>query len=229
VRVVVLGRQGAGKGTQSTLLARRFGVTRVSTGDVFRAAVKAGSDLGRQVGAFIDAGELVPDDLAVAVVAERLAHETAFVLDGFPRTVPQVQQFDALLAPARIDAAIDIRIDPDVALTRLLSRRVCGDCGHIEAVVPNAHGLARCSCCAGALTRRPDDTESVIRRRLALYEELTRPLLSWFAAAGMLRTVDGQGPVDVVARRVERAISRETADDEAHWSLARLSRGLEPA
>lgn len=227
MRLVVLGRQGAGKGTQSALLAARLGVVHVSSGDVFRAAVAEGSVLGRQVGVFVAAGELVPDDLVMALVAEVLdrdaVRQTGFVLDGFPRTVRQAQQLDALLAPARIDAALDIWVEPEVALRRLLCRRVCVDCGNIEAGVPNTHGLARCHRCGATLTRRPDDTEPVIRRRLALYEEQTRPLLTWFTAKGTLRSVNGHGPLDVVARRVEAAISDGRKRDEGRWALARMS------
>lgn len=211
MRLVVLGRQGAGKGTQSARLAHRLGVAHVSTGDLFRAAVSARTDLGRQVEAFIDAGELVPDELAVAVVAEGLnrdaAHNTGFVLDGFPRTVCQAQQLDAFLAPAKIDLALDLWVEPQVVLARLLRRRVCVDCGNVEAGAPAPERPTRCHRCGGPLTRRNDDTEPVIRRRLTVYEERTRPLLSWFEAEGKLRTVDGHGSLESVARRIDIAIS----------------------
>jgi adenylate kinase len=232
MRLVVLGRQGAGKGTQCARLAYRLGAAHVATGDLFRAAVTARTDLGRRVKAFVDTGELVPDELAVAVVADRLtrddALESGFVLDGFPRTVCQARQLDALLAPARIDLALDLHVDPSIVLRRLLRRRVCADCGNIESVashsVPGsalysdvASGLgARCHRCGGPLVRRTDDTEPVIRRRLALYESQTRPLLSWFETEGMLRTVDGHGSPDAVALRVELALATgpaRTPDD----------------
>jgi adenylate kinase len=211
MRLVVLGRQGAGKGTQCARLAQRLGVVHVSTGDVFRAAVTADSELGRQVKAFVEVGELVPDELTVAVVAEGLnreaIRESGFVLDGFPRTVRQAQQLDTLLTPAKIDVALDLRVEPDVVLRRLLRRRVCVDCDNIEAVPPESDGFALCHRCGGTLVRRTDDTEPVIRRRLALYEDQTRALLSWFAAEGTLRTVDGHGSPDAVARHIDAAIS----------------------
>jgi adenylate kinase len=209
MRLVVLGRQGAGKGTQCARLAQRLGVAHVSTGDLFRAAVAARTELGRQVKVFVDAGELVPDGLAVAVVAEGLNREATrgFVLDGFPRTVRQAQQLDALLAPAKIDVALDLWVEPQVVLRRLLRRRVCVECGNIEAVAPEADGSALCRRCGGTLVRRDDDTELVIRRRLAVYEEQTRPLLSWFEAQGMLRSVDGHGSPETVARRIDAAVS----------------------
>lgn len=228
MRLVVLGRQGAGKGTQCARLARGLGVAHVATGDLFRAAMTAQTDLGRRVKAFVDTGELVPDELAVTVVAERLnrddARERGFVLDGFPRTVCQARELDALLAPLRIDLALDLHVDPAIVLRRLLRRRVCADCGTIESVAaesltpeppPGADGAAdlraRCHQCGGPLVRRTDDTEPVIRRRLALYESQTRPLLSWFATEGKLATVDGHGSPDAVALRVELAIATRPA------------------
>ncbi|HEY5012874.1 MAG TPA: nucleoside monophosphate kinase [Acidimicrobiia bacterium] len=231
MRLVVLGRQGAGKGTQCARLARTLGVAHVATGDLFRSAMTAQTDLGRRVKAFVDTGELVPDELAVAVVADRLtrddARERGFVLDGFPRTVCQARELDALLAPLRIDLALDLHVDRAIVLRRLLRRRVCADCGNIESVTaesrtpesapgagdPGNTGdlCARCHQCGGALVRRTDDTEPVIRRRLALYESQTRPLLSWFETDGKLATVDGHGSPDAVALRVELAIATRPA------------------
>jgi adenylate kinase len=227
MRLVVLGRQGAGKGTQSARLALCLGAVHLSTGDAFRAAINAGSELGRRVGTFVAAGELVPDDLALAVVAEALDVETVrnagFVLDGFPRTVRQAERLDALLAPAKIDAALDLRVDPNIALERLLRRRVCVECGGIASGVPDASGRAACRTCGGMLIRRADDTEPLIRRRLALYEEQTRPLLNWFAAKGILRGVEGNGPPELVARRVGAAISGPSAYDEGSFALSRMA------
>jgi adenylate kinase len=210
MRLVVLGRQGAGKGTHCARLAQRLGVVHVATGDAFRTAVAAKSDLGRQVARFVAAGELVPDDIAVQVVAEALARSAAgekgFVLDGFPRTVPQAERLDLLLAPANIDVVLDLRVDVDVVLRRLLNRRVCGGCGHIAAAAPNWQGPMLCADCGGTYTRRADDIEPLIRRRLGIYEEQIRPVLSWYASRGYLCTVDGHGPEGAVSRRVEAAI-----------------------
>jgi adenylate kinase len=210
MRLVVLGRQGAGKGTQCARLAERFGVVHVATGDAFRTAVTAKSGLGRQVAKFVAAGELVPDDIAVQVVAEAFARSAAgekgFVLDGFPRTVRQAERLDALLAPANIDVVIDLCVDVDVVLRRLLNRRVCGGCGHIAAAAPNWHGPMLCADCGGTYTRRADDTEPLIRRRLAIYDEQIQSVLSWYASRVYVRTVDGHGPEGAVSRRVEAAI-----------------------
>lgn len=225
MRLVVLGRQGAGKGTQCARLAQRFRAVHIAAGDAFRAAMAADSELGRRVAAFVSAGELVPDDLTVAVVSEAInraaAREGGFVLDGFPRTVPQAHHLDALLAPANIDVVVDLSVDTDEVLRRLLSRRVCVDCGFIAAAMPN--GPASCARCGGIFTRRADDTEPLIRRRLAIYEEQVRPVLSWYAARGMLRTVDGRGREDVVSHRIEAAISLGRPDDVGRTTLARMS------
>jgi adenylate kinase len=229
MRLVMLGRQGAGKGTQCARLAERLGLVHIATGDVFRAAMAAESELGRQVAAVVAAGELVPDDLAVRVVVEalnvRVAQEKGFVLDGFPRTVAQAQRLDALLAPAKIDAVVDLQVETEVVLGRLLSRRVCIDCGHITAAMPNAQGLASCPRCGGNVARRSDDTEPLIRRRLEVYEAETRVVLNWYASQGRLRTVDGHGPEPVVAHRIEVALLRRRPEDEGRRALARIEQG----
>lgn len=227
MRLVMLGRQGAGKGTQCARLAEGLGVVHVATGNVFRAAIAAESELGRQVATFVVAGELVPDDLSAVVVSEALdcaaVQEKGFVLDGFPRTEWQAQRLDALLAPAKIDVVLDLSVETEVVLGRLLSRRVCVDCGNIAAAVPNAHGPASCVRCGGISTRRSDDTEPLIRRRLAVYEAETRAVLNWYSSQGRLRTVDGHGPEAVVAHRIEVAILAGRAQNEGRLALARMS------
>jgi adenylate kinase len=227
MRLVVLGRQGAGKGTQCARLAERLGVVHVRTGDAFRAAIAAESELGQRAAAYVAAGELVPDDLAVPVVGEALnraaVREKGFVLDGFPRTARQAQRLDALLAPAKIDVVLDLSVETDVVLRRLLSRRVCIDCDRIAAAVPNSHGPALCAACGGTFTRRADDTEPLIRRRLAIYEKHALPVLTWYASQRTLRTVDGHGPEDAVSHRIEAAIARGKAEDEGPMALARVS------
>ena len=232
MRLVVLGRQGAGKGTQCARLAKRLGLIHVATGDAFRAAIATDSELGRQVGKFVAAGELVPDDLAVVVVSEALnaavVQEKGFVLDGFPRTELQARRLDALLAPAKIDAVVDLTVDTGVVLGRLLSRRVCVDCGHIAAARPNAHGPMACVRCGGNSARRADDTEPLIRRRLQLYEAETRAVLNWDASQGRLHTVDGHGPEAVVAHRIETAILLRRPNDEGRLALAHMSSQLAP-
>ena len=209
-RIVMLGRQGSGKGTQCERLAKRCGVAHVSTGALFRDAVVRDSSLGRSVKALIDAGDLVPVERVVEVVAERLAcvdiRTQGFVLDGFPRTVEQAEALAVLLGPDTIDAAINLAVNPRAALERLLRRRVCVDCGH-AATVPANSGVRRCTACGGRVIQRADDNRSAITRRLALYEQQTKPMLAWYASRGLLATVDGHGSPDEVAARVERAWS----------------------
>ena len=209
-RIVMLGRQGSGKGTQCERLAKRCGVTHLSTGALFRDAVVRDSSLGRSVKTLIEAGDLVPDERVVEIVAERLARvdirTQGFVLDGFPRTVEQAEALDVLLGPDTIDAAINLAVNPRVALERLLHRRVCVDCG-CAASVPANSVVRRCTACGGRVIQRDDDNRSSITRRLSLYEQQTKPILAWYANRGLLATVDGHGSPDEVAARVERTWS----------------------
>jgi adenylate kinase len=217
VRVVVLGRQGSGKGTQSERLAARFALVHLSTGAVFREAVALESDLGRAVNDAMQAGDLVPDELATRVVADSLARPDVrrhgFVLDGFPRTVQQAETLARLVGEA-VDAAINLAVHPRAALERMLRRRVCANCGRaVQSTVRS--GTERCRDCGGPLVRRADDTPSSIMRRLTLFEQQTKPLLGWYARRGVLATVDGHGSPDEVALRVERAL--------ASWLDTRIS------
>ncbi len=207
-RIVMLGRQGSGKGTQCERLVEFFGVAHISTGALFRDAVARDTPLGRSIKALIEAGDLVPDGFVVEVVAEWLTRSdvrtNGFVLDGFPRTVEQAEALAVLLGSQTIDVAINLAIDPGMVLERLLQRRVCADCSQ-TVNAPSGTAQARCPRCGGHLVRRDDDTRSVIARRLALYEQQTRPILAWYARHGLLATVDGHGSRDEVAGRVERA------------------------
>lgn len=209
-RIVILGRQGSGKGTQSARLAAKFAVPHVSTGDLFRAAVRDGTALGKRVAEVLDAGGLVPDDMVIEVVRQHVARHGldagGYVLDGFPRTVAQAEAYfgtDADLTGAghRPDVAVELDVPADLVLARLAARRVCPIDGWTTNVVdPSVEG-ARCP--DGHLAvQRPDDTPEAIGRRLALYEEETGPLGPWFADHGLLARVDGTGDPDVVFRRI---------------------------
>jgi adenylate kinase len=203
--LVVMGKQGAGKGTQCALLAERLGLAHLATGDLLRAAVRDDTLLGRRVRRHLDAGALVPDPLIVAVVLDHLAGLPArgYVLDGFPRTVSQAE---ALLAAESIDAVVELDVSTDEALARLASRRVCATCGAV-AVAPSPDVEAvRCSRGDGLAIRRTDDTETAIARRLAAYEAQTRPLTEWFRARGLLVPVDGGADADTVAARILTAL-----------------------
>ena len=211
-RLIIFGRQGAGKGTQSQLLAERYSIPHISTGDMLRASAASGSDFGRSVKAVMDAGQLVSDDLMEGVVRERLAEPDAqggFLLDGYPRTPAQAEFLADLLAPEGIDRAINLEVPEEVVVDRITRRRVCVDCQSIYSVGDASADTGRCDNCGGKVVQRDDDTEDAVRRRLAVYAEQTEPLLSWFAERGALRTVDGVGAPAEVAERVVEALDGE--------------------
>ena len=210
----MLGRQGAGKGTQCVRLSRHYVVPHISTGDMLRLAVKEQTEFGRKAKEYMDAGELLPDDIISGVVAERLEHEDTknrgYILDGYPRTVQQAEDLLQITAPTGIDLAIELEVPTDVVLTRLASRRVCVDCGTNYSVEPGKPVTA-CDVCGGDVIQRADDTVDAIKRRLALYEEQTAPLVTWFMERDMLVVVDGLGEPDSVTARLIRAIDRRRA------------------
>ncbi len=212
-RIVVLGKQGAGKGTQAVRLSRHYVVPHVSTGDTFRAAVRSGSEFGQKARMFLDAGELVPDEIVIGMVRERLTRDDTthrgFILDGFPRTVPQAEDLMKLLQPTGVDVVINIEIDTSSVLRRLASRRVCSDCGANYSVgdnPPRVRGI--CDVCGGEVVQRDDDTEAAIRRRLELYERETAPLIEWFEGRGLLATLEGTGTPDEVTDRLVGEVDR---------------------
>ena len=207
LRVVMLGRQGSGKGTQSLQLARLLVVPHISVGDVLRDAVRSGSPAGRQASEAMERGELVDDDLVVSLAGARLAEPDVrsggFVLDGFPRTAEQAEALTGILTDGPVDRAVVIDVPLEVARARLLARRVCAGCGRIYSV-ERARGLETwtCGACGGEVRRRADDTEEAVTRRLTLYDEQTRPLLDWFARRGQLLVVDGVGSSEEVFSRL---------------------------
>ena len=212
-RLVVLGKQGAGKGTQAVRLSRHYVVPHVSTGDTFRAAVRSGSEFGEKARHYLDSGELVPDEIVIGMVRERLTrgdtHQRGFVLDGFPRTVNQAEALSKMLNPRPLDLVIDLEVDTDQVLARLASRRVCSDCGANYSVVENPPRYAGiCDVCGGEVVQRDDDTEGAIRRRLELYERETAPLIDWYERQGLLARIDGMGSPDQVTARVVAEIDK---------------------
>jgi adenylate kinase len=208
VRLLVLGKQGAGKGTQAVRIARHYGVPHISTGDMFRAAAAAGTSFGLRANEYMTRGELVPDDVVIGVVAERLAKDDAqdrgFVLDGFPRTRVQAEELQRLLGPSGLDAAVDIDVPTDVVIDRISGRRVCSTCGatyHVNAP-PKVPWV--CDKDGGDVVQREDDTPEAVTKRLEFYETDTRPLLDFYDGLGLLVTVDGVGePDDVFERLVD--------------------------
>ncbi len=215
MQVVLLGLPGAGKGTQAALLAQHLGVPHVATGDMFRAAVAAGSPLGRQVRAVMESGAYVPDALTIEVMRDRLAQPdcaAGAVLDGFPRTVAQAEALDLMLADRGrgVDAAVLLEVAEDAVIARLSLRRVCPRCGasyHLETAPPGPGGV--CTRCGTPVEARADDREDVQRRRLQTYRRETEQLLPHYAARGLLRRVDGMGTVPEVAVRVAKAVGCE--------------------
>lgn len=209
VRLVILGKQGAGKGTQAEALAQHYGIPRISTGDMFRAAVRSGSDAGTKAKVYLDAGELVPDDVVLEVIGERLAQddaESGFVLDGFPRTVAQAEALESMLAPDDIDLVIELDVPLEVVLERLAVRRVCVDCGTPYSLDQPPKDDWICDSCGGKVVQREDDIEAAITRRLALYDQETKPLVTWYLSRDRLAAIDGTGSPDTVTHRVLRGL-----------------------
>ena len=206
VRLVLLGKQGAGKGTQCVRLSRHYVVPHISTGDMLRAAAKSGTEFGREVAEYMRLGELVPDDVMIKAVEHRLEqHDTkerGFILDGFPRAVAQAEALESLLNPRGLDLVLDLEVPTEVVLERLASRRVCSVCGSIFGMDNPPRRGSICDNCGGELIQRDDDTEDSIRRRLEVYGSQTEPLITWYREQGQLVTVDGLGNPDVVLRRI---------------------------
>jgi adenylate kinase len=210
VRMVMLGRQGAGKGTQCVRLSRHYVVPHISTGDMLRAAVREGTDLGRKAGELMAAGNLVPDDIMIGIVDERLdADDTTgrgYILDGFPRTVGQAEALYEITSARPLDVVVDLDVPTDVVLERLASRRVCSDCAANYSVdKPPKYGWV-CDNCGGDVVQREDDTPAAIAKRLDEYERNTAPLIAWYKDRGLLEVVDGLGSTDEVTERLYASI-----------------------
>jgi adenylate kinase len=195
LNLVVIGPPGAGKGTQAERFAREQGIPKISTGDILRDAVAAGSELGRQVKALMDRGELVGDELILGIVRERLSRPDAargFVLDGFPRTVPQAQALDAILADRDPLIVVEIRVPDEELVRRVRTRRICSACGRtVSAFAGNGAAAAKCSNCGGTLVARSDDGEAVVRDRLKVYWRETQPMIAFYHTRPTYRAVDG--------------------------------------
>jgi adenylate kinase len=205
-RLVLLGKQGAGKGTQAARLSERYGIDRVSTGDLLRAAAAAGTPAGREAEGYMNRGDLVPDDLVLRIVEERFADDglidRGFVLDGFPRTLQQAEKLEEVLDGHPLDLAVDLAVPTEIVLDRIAGRRVCESCGatyHVHAP-PNRDWS--CDVCGGKVVQREDDTEEAVMRRLELYEQETVPIIELYRRLGKLATVDGTGDSDDVFARL---------------------------
>lgn len=207
MNIVLLGAPGAGKGTQAQKLVEEFGVAHISTGDLLRAAVKAGTKLGVKAKEYMDAGQLVPDKLVVDLVKERLAGDDAkkgFILDGFPRNTAQAVTLDSALADMglSLDAALLVDVKAEVIVERLSSRRTCRDCGYTAPA-----GVDVCPSCGGEMYQRDDDKPETIQNRLNVYESQTAPLVEYYKGKGLLKVVDGDRPVDDVYADVKELLA----------------------
>lgn len=207
MNIVLLGAPGAGKGTQAQKLVEEFGVAHISTGDLLRAAVKAGTKLGVKAKEYMDAGQLVPDKLVVDLVKERLAADDAkkgFILDGFPRNTAQAVTLDSALADMglSLDAALLVDVKAEVIVERLSSRRTCHDCGYTAPA-----GVDVCPSCGGEMYQRDDDKPETIQNRLNVYESQTAPLVEYYKGKGLLKAVDGDRPVDDVYADVKELLA----------------------
>lgn len=194
MNLILLGAPGAGKGTQAEIICEKLGIPAISTGNIIREALKNGTEMGRKAKSYMDEGKLVPDDVVIGIIKERLAQEdckAGFILDGFPRTIAQAEALDAM--GVQIDRVIDIDVADDRIMQRLSGRRVCGACGasyHVDYKPPKTEGV--CDKCGAGLIQRKDDHPDTIAERLKVYHEQTEPLKGYYAKTGKLRTVEGQ-------------------------------------
>ncbi len=207
MRLILLGAPGAGKGTQAELLCEKLGIPQVSTGNIIRAQIKSGTELGNRVKSIVESGALVPDSLVIELLKNRIAEEdckSGFLLDGFPRTIPQAEALDGICA---VDAVIEIYVPDTAIVNRMSGRRTCPACGatfHVANKPPKQEGV--CDACGAGLIVRPDDDPEVVRGRLKVYHDQTEPLIAYYRARGLLKTVDGERPLEVVAASIYEAL-----------------------
>lgn len=208
MKLILLGPPGAGKGTQAKMLVEEFSIPQISTGDILRAAVKDGTLMGKKAKEYMDAGGLVPDEVVVGIVRDRLQEEdcdNGFILDGFPRTVAQADALQTSLQEMgkELDRVISLEVDAEALVERLTGRRTCKECGrgyHVKFDPPREAGI--CDVCGGTLFQRDDDQEETIRKRLQVYSEQTAPLISYYREAGVLMELDGMQPIPIVKEKI---------------------------
>lgn len=216
MRVVLVGAPGAGKGTQAKFITKHYRIPQVSTGDIFRGHIATETPLGLAAKHYMDAGELVPDEVTIGLVRDRLQRsdtECGFLLDGFPRTMPQAQALTTLLAElgTPLDAVLEMQVDDEEVVRRISGRRICGDCGHVwhlDYEPPAVDGV--CDACGGSLFQRDDDLPETVRRRLEIYNADTAPLVGFYRDHGLLVSIHAQGSVDDVTVRALAALDSAT-------------------
>ncbi|MFR9723692.1 adenylate kinase [Streptomyces sp. MS19] len=218
MRIVLVGPPGAGKGTQAALLAERLSIPHISTGDLFRANIRQGTELGRQVESILREGGLVPDEITLAMAADRMARpdaEDGFLLDGFPRNIAQAKALDDVLGEAgqRLDAVLDLEVPEDEVVKRIAGRRTCRNDSshtfHVQYKKPRQEGV--CDVCGGELYQREDDREETVRHRLAVYHEETEPIIDYYREQGLVATIPALAPVGEVTGRALAALSERAA------------------
>lgn len=204
MKLLIMGRPGAGKGTQAVNIREYYHIPHISTGDMFRAAIKNQTKLGLEAKSYMDQGALVPDEVTIGIVEERLLADdckNGFLLDGFPRTIAQAEALDAFLKKngIKLDAVLDVNVPAEILVRRMVGRRVCKNCGatfHVEFNAPKVEGI--CDNCGATLVQRADDTEATAKNRLTVYDNQTAPLLEFYKKQSILKTVNGDQPLDKV-------------------------------
>ncbi|MBQ0042372.1 MAG: adenylate kinase [Lachnospiraceae bacterium] len=212
MKIIMLGAPGAGKGTQAKMIADKYKVPHISTGDIFRANIKNGTELGMEAKKYMDAGQLVPDELTVKILLDRVANpdcENGYVLDGFPRTIPQAEVLDKALTEKgeAIDYAIDVDVPDENIINRMSGRRACLACGatyHIVHIPPKTEGV--CDRCGQALVLRDDDKPETVKKRLDVYHAQTQPLIDFYTAKGILKSVNGTVPMEEVFESIVKIL-----------------------
>jgi adenylate kinase len=212
MRLILLGPPGAGKGTQAANIVEKYQLPHISTGDIFRANIKQGTDLGKRAKGFMDKGELVPDSLVVELVEDRLQKDdtrVGFMLDGFPRTLPQAEALDSVLTNmgSTLNFVVNIVVDPSVLVERAVGRRICKDCGatyHIKFNPSKEEGV--CDKCSGELYQRSDDNAETVSNRISVYTNETAPLVEYYEKAGKLVSIDGLQDIDKVFGDIQKAL-----------------------
>ena len=213
MQIIMMGAPGAGKGTQAAKIAAKYGIPQISTGDMFRSAVKEGTQLGKAAAEYMSAGKLVPDAVTIGIVRERLGKDdckAGFILDGFPRTVEQADALKGILAEQgrTLSKVINIAVPLGDLIERAIGRRICKSCGATYHVKYNAPAVENvCDACGGELYQRGDDTEETMKNRLSVYENSTRPLIEYYKSSGIYEEIDGLQPIASVTTDIERALS----------------------
>ncbi len=212
MKIIMLGAPGAGKGTQASRIAEKYQIPHVSTGDIFRANIKNGTDLGKEAKKYMDQGQLVPDELTVRILLDRVAQDdckNGYVLDGFPRTIPQAEVLDAELSKlgTKVDYAVNVEVPDENIIGRMSGRRACLKCGatyHLEFLRPKTEGI--CDNCGSELVLRDDDKPETVKKRLTVYHDQTQPLIDYYTEKGVLKTVDGTVSPEQVFQAIENIL-----------------------